>query len=156
MGPSERPDCSTISSSSRMKRSIDLCSWFDRGAEPATNSRARRRSHVEIVLGAEVVLERDDRTDEQCGLGLHRLADELQRVAQPFAGDPELVECREVGLGEAVVEGPHGSIGGPGRHRHPVPDEPGGMRDHGRESLALRLDVGLAVAEEVRRRSRTR
>jgi hypothetical protein len=55
------------------------------------------RGDVEVVLGAEVILERDNSSDQRRGLGLEGLAGELKRVAQPLARDPELVEGREVG-----------------------------------------------------------
>ena len=103
---------------------------------------------MEIVLDAELVLQRDDRADQWRRFGLDRLADELERVAQPLAGDPELMESRKVGTREAVVKGPHVSIGGPGRRRHPVADEAGGVRSHGDGGQALRLGECPVLAEE--------
>ena len=78
---------------------------------------------VLVVLVAQVVLERDDRPDERRGLRVQRSAHELQRVAQPLGGDPQLVERRQVRGRDRAVERPHVLVGGPEPGRHPRPDE---------------------------------
>ena len=98
----------------RTNRSISLASWLARAAlagragRPARDLASQRRGHVQVVQLADVVLERDDLLDEWRRLRLERLARELERVAQPLAGDPQLVEGRKVRLGQRRRRTPTG------------------------------------------------
>ena len=70
------------------------------------------RGDVGVVHRPEVVLERDDPRDQRGRLGTERLADELERVAQPLGLDAELVEGRDVGPLEDGLVGPDVLVGG--------------------------------------------
>ena len=77
------------------------------------------RRDVRVVQPAQVVLEGDDLLDDRARLAPERLADELQRVAQPLGGDPEVVERGHVGPAHDRLVGAQDLVGGPdpGRHR---------------------------------------
>ena len=99
-----------------------------RAARGGRDELARQlRGHVLVVLVAQVILEGDDRTDEARGLGLEGLAHELQGVAEPLRGDPQLVEGGQVRRLEVSVERPDVLVGAPDRGGHAVAHEPGGV-----------------------------
>ena len=78
--------------------------------------------HVGVVEQAEVVLEGRDPGDEHRRLGAERLAHELERVAQPLAGDPQLVERLDVGPAQDRLVGAHPLVRGQDPRRGGVAD----------------------------------
>ena len=90
-----------------------------------------------IVELAEVVLERRDPGDEQRRLRAERLTDELERVAEPLAGDPELVERLDVGPAQDRLVRPHALVRGEDPRRGRVADAVrlGGRDRQHREAL---------------------
>ena len=95
---------------------------------------------VGVVEPAQVVLERDDALDDRRGLGAERLAHELERVAQPLGGDPQVVERRDVGPAHHGLVRPDALVCGPDPRRHRVPHAVGLDRPDRAHPDALRLD----------------
>ena len=96
-----------------------------------------------------MVLQRDDAPDELGRRRLHRLADGLERVAQPLRRDPQFMQGRHVGVGERGLERPgrlvrlprHGRGSHPDRRRHVRADRP--------DAGARREDQRLVIEDEV-------
>ena len=102
--------------------------------------RARFGGDVGVVEPAEVVLEGDDLLDHRPGVAAERLAHELQRVAEPLGGDPQVVERRDVGPAHHRLVGADDLVGGPDPRGHRVPDAVRLRGSDRRRADALRLD----------------
>ena len=111
-----------------------------------------------------MVLERDDLLDDGPGVATQRLADELQRVAQPLRRDPQVVERGHVGPAQDGLVRADALVGRPDPRGHRVPDPVRLGRAYRQDALTLGLDeqeialhpapvaVGVELAEEDRPR----
>ena len=78
-------------------------------------------------------------------LGLERFADELQGVAQPLGGDPQLVQSRDVSPSDRTVERPDRLVGGPRDRGRARPDGGRSMREDRLGRRAGRRHQSLVV-----------
>ncbi len=109
----------------------------------------QRDRDVRVVQPAQVVLERHDARDELVHLRAQGLAEELQRVAEPLAGDPELVDRLDVGPAQDALVAPDLLVGQPdpraGRVADAVRGDRAGRREDGR---ALGSDEDPVLLDE--------
>ena len=89
-----------------------------------------------------MVLQRGDAGDERRRLGREGLPAELERVAEPLAGDPQLVEGLDVGPAEDRLVRPDGLVRGEDLR-------PGGVADAVRLGRGDRNDRESLVADEL-------
>ena len=89
---------------------------------------------VQVVDVAEVILQNHDAADQLGRSGLHRLTNELERIAQPLGRDPELVQGRHIGITDDRIEGPDRAVGFPRDGRRTGADGRPGIGRSGRAS----------------------
>ena len=109
-----------------------------------------RRRDIGIVHEAEVILERGHAGDEWRSVVTEGLADELERVAQPFAGDAQLVQRLDIGPAQDGLVAANLLVGRPDPRARRIADA---MR-LGREDRHDRGTIGpneIAVSSTQRR-----
>ena len=74
---------------------------------------APRRGDVGVVHEPEMVLERGHPRDQRSGVVPQGFAHELERVAQPLARDPELVQRLDIGPAQDGLVPPDVLVGRP-------------------------------------------